>query len=94
MTHTKPRRHEDVSHDIEGLARVSVDCGFKLHQALVPGLLESVYEACLIKSLAERGFLVERQKAVPIPFEGLVLDEGFRIDLLVAGRLVIELKIP
>ncbi|MBX9815798.1 MAG: Fe3+ hydroxamate ABC transporter substrate-binding protein [Proteobacteria bacterium SG_bin5] len=77
---------------MEGLARVAVVCGFKLHQALGPGLLESVYEACLFKSLAERGFLVERQKAVPIRFEGLVLDEGFRIDLLVAGQLVIELK--
>lgn len=92
LPHTKRQRHEEESREIEALARVAVDCGFKLHRSLGPGLLESVYEVCLTKSLAERGFFVERQKPVPIRYEGVVLDEGFRIDLLVAGRLVIELK--
>jgi GxxExxY protein len=81
-----------VKADIEELARIAVDCGYKLHQALGPGLLESVYEACLSESLAKRGLIVERQKPVPIRYEGIVLDEGFRIDLLVEGRLLIELK--
>jgi len=78
--------------DVEELARVSVDCGFKLHEALGPGLLESVYEACLFQSLAARGLHVERQKLVPIRYEGVVLDEGFRLDLLVERQLLIELK--
>lgn len=78
--------------EIEQLARVAVDCGFKLHEALGPGLLESVYEVCMFHSLVERGLSVERQKPVPIRFRGLVIEEGFRADLLVEGRLLIELK--
>lgn len=78
--------------DLEDLARIAVDCGFKLHEALGPGLLESVYEACLFLSLAARGLRVERQKSVPIRYEDVVLDEGFRVDLLVESQLLIELK--
>lgn len=78
--------------DVEALARISIDCGFKLHQALGPGLLESVYEALLDDSLKRRGLSVERQKPIAISFEGFHTDEGFRADLLVEGRLIIELK--
>lgn len=77
---------------LEDLAREAIDCGFQLHVALGPGLLESVYEVCLFKSLAKRGFFVERQKPVAIHFDGLAIDEGFRADLLVERRLLIELK--
>lgn len=78
--------------DIEALATIAVDCGFKVHERLGPGLLESVYEAVLAQSLSKRGLAVERQKPVPIRFDGLIIDEGFRADLLVEGRLLIELK--
>jgi GxxExxY protein len=78
--------------EIEALATIAVDCGFKVHEGLGPGLLESVYEAVLAQSLARRGLSVERQKPVPIRFDGLILDEGFRADLLVERRLLIELK--
>ena len=78
--------------DVEGLATTAVDCGFKLHQRLGPGLLESVYEAVLADSLVRRGLYVERQKPIPIRFDGVMLNEGFRADLLVEGRLLIELK--
>uniref|UniRef100_UPI0035CAC007 GxxExxY protein n=1 Tax=uncultured Sphingomonas sp. TaxID=158754 RepID=UPI0035CAC007 len=81
-----------MSDALEKLARVAVDCGYKLHEALGPGLLESVYEVCLARSLADRGLSVERQKSVPIRFNGIVLEEGFRADLLVEGQLLIELK--
>lgn len=77
---------------LEELARQCVDAGFKLHEALGPGLLESVYEACLFQSLAKRGLFVERQKPIPIVFEGISLSEGFRADLLVENFLLIELK--
>lgn len=77
---------------MEELARTSIDCGFKLHESLGPGLLESVYEACLAQSLAKRGLSVERQKPIPIRFDGIILQEGFRADLLVENRLLIELK--
>jgi iron complex transport system substrate-binding protein len=78
--------------NIEALARIAVDCGFKVHERLGPGLLESVYEAVLAQSLALRGLAVERQKPVPIRLDGLAIDEGFRADLLIEGRLLIELK--
>lgn len=78
--------------EIEELATVAVDCGFKLHQRLGPGLLESVYEAVLAESLARRGVAVERQKPVPILIDGIAFEEGFRADLLLDGRLLIELK--
>jgi GxxExxY protein len=77
---------------LEDIARISVDCGYKLHQALGPGLLESVYEACLASSLMDRGLAVERQRPIPIRFNGLQFEEGFRADILVEGILLIELK--
>ena len=81
-----------MAHDLEELARIAVDCGYKLHEALGPGLLESVYEVCLYESLAARGLSVERQKPVPIRFAGLFIEEGFRADLIVERQLLIELK--
>jgi len=78
--------------EIERLATVAVDCGFRVHEGIGPGLLESVYEAVLAHSLAARGLAVERQKPVPIRLPGVTLDEGFRADLLVEGKLLIELK--
>ena len=55
-------------------------------------MLESVYEVCLFESLAKRGFFVERQKPIPIRFDGLVITEGFRADLLIERQLLVELK--
>lgn len=81
-----------MSEALETLARHAVDCGFKLHAALGPGLLESVYEVCLSESLAKRGFFVERQKPFPIRFDGLAITEGFRADLLIERQLLLELK--
>ncbi len=78
--------------DIESIATIAVDCGFKLHERLGPGLLESVYEVILCESLARRGLVVERQKVIEIRFDDFVINEGFRADLLVDGKLLIELK--
>ncbi|HEX8318935.1 GxxExxY protein [Longimicrobium sp.] len=69
-----------------------VDAAYRIHTKLGPGLLESVYEAVLARSLEQRGLKVERQKSVPIEFDGLRFDEGFRINLLVDDRVVVELK--
>ena len=69
-----------------------VDASIRLHQDLGPGLLESVYEAVLSKVLTRRGFTVERQKPVCFEYDGLSFDDGFRVDLLVEGRVVVELK--
>jgi GxxExxY protein len=78
--------------NVDELAAIAVDCGFKVHSGLGPGLLESAYEAVLSHSLARRGLKVERQKPIPIRYDGIMLDEGFRADLLVEDILLIELK--
>lgn len=78
--------------DVEEIAAIAIDCGPRLHRELGPGLLESVYEAVMAASLARRGLSVERQKPIPIIFDGLALGEGFRADLLVEGQLIIEIK--
>lgn len=64
----------------------------RLHRELGPGLLESVYEAVLARMLERLGFVVERQKAVRFVYEGMVFDEGLRLDLLVDRRVIVELK--
>jgi GxxExxY protein len=81
-----------MSADLESLAKIAVDCGFKLHDQLGPGLLESVYEILLCESLKQRGMMVVRQKVIPITYNGVTLDEGFRADLIVEGQLLIEVK--
>ena len=69
-----------------------VDASVKIHSALGPGLLESVYEVVLAKELERRGFSVERQVAVPIEFEGMKFEEGFRADIIVERKVILELK--
>jgi len=69
-----------------------VDASLRIHRALGPGLLESVYEALLARALEQRGFQVERQKAIRFLYDGMVFDEGFRADLLVESRVIVELK--
>ena len=78
--------------DIEALARETVDCSYKIHCELGPGLLESVYEAVLAKRLTLKGPGVERQKSVAFKLDGIDFDEGFRADLLIESRLLVELK--
>jgi GxxExxY protein len=74
------------------IARVIVDAAFKVHTTLGPGLLESVYEAALEYELKKRGLGVGRQEPLPVVYEDVRLDEGFRIDLLVEDKVIIELK--
>ncbi len=78
--------------DIEELAGIAVDCGLRLHRDLGPGLLESVYEAILAMQLARRGLAVERQKVLPVEFDGVALADGFRVDLLIDGQLIVKVK--
>ncbi len=63
-----------------------------VHKALGPGLLESAYEECLVHELVERALSVKRQVAMPIAYKGVILDAGYRMDLLVEGCVVIEVK--
>ncbi|MGH7092742.1 MAG: GxxExxY protein [Stellaceae bacterium] len=71
-----------------------IGAAIKVHSSVGPGLLESAYEACLAHELAKRRFNVRAQVVLPIRYNGLVVDKGYWIDLLVEDRVVVELKSP
>ncbi len=77
---------------INEISGVVVDSAYKIHTGLGPGLLESVYEVVLASELTRRGLRVRRQVSIPIQFEGITFDEGFRADLIVEECMVLELK--
>jgi len=78
--------------DIDAITGVIVDAAYKIHTGLGPGLLESVYETVLMRELEKRGLQVERQKTISFEFDGMRFDDGLRVDLLVEGVVVVELK--
>jgi GxxExxY protein len=78
--------------DIDRISGDVIDVSIRLHKALGPGLLESVYETVLAKKLHEMGYVVEKQKAVDFEFEGLKFLAAFRIDILVENQLLVEIK--
>lgn len=77
---------------IDQIASQIVDAAFKIHSKLGPGLLEGAYEACMAHELTKRGFIVERQKPQPVIYDGLEIEVGYRLDLLVNDSIIIELK--
>jgi GxxExxY protein len=74
------------------IARIVVDAAFKIHTTLGPGLLESVYEAVLLYELEQRGLRVSQQQAIPVIYGGVQLELGFRADLIVEGKVMVEIK--
>ncbi len=74
------------------IANMIMDAAFQIHRELGPGLLESVYEVILARKLADMGLTVERQVPVPIRFQEIIFEEGFRADLFVEQKVIIELK--
>ncbi len=84
--------HEPISDEVESIAKSIIDAGFHVHRNLGPGLLESVYETCLCYELAQRGLPYQRQLVMPILYDGIQLDSGLQLDLLVSNAVVIELK--
>ncbi len=74
------------------LSKLVFDSGLKVHKTLGPGLLESAYEECLYFELQRHGLKVEKQKALPLVYEEVKLDTGYRIDLMVENKLIIEIK--
>jgi GxxExxY protein len=77
---------KELTHEIIGAA-------IEVHRQLGPGLLESAYEVCMAREFALRGLRFERQKPLPVVYKDVKLDEGYRIDLLVEGKIVVELKV-
>ena len=76
----------------ESVGRQIIGCALKVNSALGPGLLESAYEACLYHELGKLDIDVKRQLPLPVVYDGLDLDAGYRIDLLVGNCVVVELK--
>ena len=74
------------------IAKAIVDASFKVHKTLGPGLLESVYERVLAYELDGRGLRIQRQVPIPIVYESITFDEGFRADLIVEDKVIVELK--
>ena len=77
---------------LEGIAKDVVDCSMKIHISLGPGLLESVYAVILQNKLQERGYHVEREIAIPVEYEGIKFEMGFRADLVINQCFLVELK--
>ena len=78
--------------EINQITHEILDSAYKVHSALGPGLLESSYRTCLVFELREKGFIVEEEKPLPLLYEDIKLDCGYRIDILVEDKVVVELK--
>jgi GxxExxY protein len=76
-----------------GLTRIIIGAGIEVHRRLGPGLLEKTYEVCFAAELAHRGITVECQVPLPVVYRDIRLDCGYRIDMLVANTVVVELKV-
>ncbi|WP_227005964.1 GxxExxY protein [Marinifilum sp. N1E240] len=77
---------------IETTYKKVLDCAFRVHTALGPGLLESAYEECLCYELCQEGLKVEKQKALPLIYKEVRLETGYRLDLLVEDSVIVEIK--
>jgi GxxExxY protein len=84
--------HVPLPPGTEIIATQIVDAAFTVHKTLGPGLLESVYEVCFCHELKKRGLSVQRQVSVPIIYDGITFNEGFRLDVLVEDMVICELK--
>lgn len=78
--------------EVNELSNVIIGMAINVHSALGPGLLESAYKECLFYKIQKEGFYAEKEKAMPLEFEGIKLDCGYRMDILVENKLVLELK--
>ena len=83
---------EKLSEDIEVIGKAIVNAAYKVHKELGPGLLEKVYEVCLAHELRKAGYTVARQIDIPITYDGIVFDEGLRLDILVENKVIVEVK--
>ena len=89
---TEGTEEEEDGGGLKGLSGAIIGAAIEVHRQLVPGMLESVYEACLEFELTARGHSVERQKVIPVTYKGSALDCAFRLDMVVDGKVLVELK--
>ena len=85
-------RFSPIPQELNALSRLILDCAFKVHKTLGPGLLESSYRACLAHELKTKGVSVECEVPLPLRYAGVALDCGYRIDMVVDNQIIVELK--
>ena len=84
--------YSPLSPQEEEIGRAVINAAFKVHSELGPGLLEKVYEACLVHELRKLDLIVSRQVTVPIKYDGITFEEGLRLDILMEDKVIIEVK--
>src|SRR5437762_6842975 len=89
---TEPTENTEVVKDINQLTELVIGCAIEVHRALGPGLLESAYEICLCRELSLRGIPLKRQVAILVEYKGVKLDCGYRADLIVGLKILVEIK--
>ena len=87
-----PKEIVPISSKVNDLSKQTLEAALKVHKSLGPGLLESVYEACLVHELRKMGLKVETQTMVPIHYDGIIVNANLRMDLLVENQLIVEIK--
>ena len=95
MTKNLTTEHTEITEmqkDINQLTEIVIGCAIDVHRSLGPGLLESAYEICLCRELSLQDLLLECQKPLPLSYKGVNLDCGYRADLIVDGRVLVEVK--
>lgn len=85
-------KYVPLSPELEDIGKAVVDSAFAVHKNLGPGLLERVYEVCMCYELNKRGISTQRQLDIPIKYDGLLFNEGLRLDILAGGKVIVELK--
>lgn len=85
-------KHEPLTDVEEAIGKAVVDSAFRVHKELGPGLLEKIYEACFCYELGKKGLDARRQVDIPVVYGDMTFDEGLRIDVLVEGKVICELK--
>ena len=86
------KEFQDIPKEVELIAKQTIDCAFKVHKALGPGLLENVYEICFCHELKKHGLSFQRQVQVPVRYDNIYFDIGFRLDVMVEDKIICELK--
>lgn len=84
------KEHEENSE--QEISKIVFDCALKVHKTLGPGLLESAYEECLFYELKKTNLLVEKQKPFPLIYKDVKLDVGYRVDLIIENKFIVEIK--
>lgn len=89
---TTKRIYEPLSVELEAIGKKIVDAAYTVHKNLGPGLLEKVYEICFCHELNKRGLSYQRQIEIPVVYDGIIFEEGLRLDVLVENQVICELK--